>query len=158
MSVHFNPLSEQVEFNYRNEPTRFRGPIQRISTQRKNGPGYKTYKKVGVTANMNKRTFFKEGAFRGPPTKKNKSFAKFQAQQEGLVRKRGENPVRWAMNFHRYVNENENTNNNNNNGMNRNNKNLLVQNKRSMCQKVCNAFGRCFCSRRGGKTMKKRKD
>jgi hypothetical protein len=168
MSVQFDPFSRQIGFNYRNEPTRFPAPARTVFTKRVNGLGAKLYSNYGVTKNMNKKRFYTEGAFRGPPTKKNKAFAKFQAEQEGLVRMRGNDPVGWAKNFHDMVllNRNNNETNTNNDSITKNknkntnknkNNNLQTPNSRSLCQKVCNAVGRCFCLRKGGKTMKKRK-
>jgi hypothetical protein len=165
MSVQFDPFSRQIGFNYRNEPTKFRAPARNVLTKRGNGIGAKVYSKYGRTINRNKEQFYKNGAFLGPATKKNRAFARFQAEQEGLVRVRGNDPVGWAKNFHNMVllNRNNNeTNNNetNNNNINKNknkNNNLQLHNSRSLCQKVCNAVGRCFCLRKGGKTMKKRK-
>ncbi len=165
--IRFSPTSEAIGFNYRNAPGEFTEGSTQVATSNTNGQGYKKYKVTAPNPAPNKTRFYKEGAFLGPQNQFSRMMAIRQAYQNGEMRIPGLNAKEWANALAREegtpsapptvvatsalrrrkveppaVSVEPNSNNNN------------VQTK-SLCNRVCNAFGKCFCRRRGGRMTRK---
>ena len=167
-ALRFSPVSEMRGFNYRNKPSKFTMGTTAVGTSAANGQGAKAYSRTAARPDPSKTLFYKEGAFEGSQGRAARIQATQEAYAAGEMRRRGTDPRAWANALaaemsaegnnaytatglrHRAVGnralaEEVEPNTKNNNNMQPN----------TLCKRVCNTLGRCFCLRRGGKSTRK---